>query len=204
MKIALIVAGIFTVLMVLSLALRKDNSPVGKACITCGAEAKFGYSEHAEEDPKKIKPMCLTCLVSQLKKDYSSFPGRAVVIQPAAGPPCYVFQPVKEWQAYFKESKIGPDVNSLLSKMELDCHDCGQKANYLWVEATGLTGDNFRNSLDDGLSGTLLLNNTKPISLCSKCVVKRIEKDLRYKNLSYLEVCGPKGDDNGFVIPMGY
>jgi hypothetical protein len=208
MKIVLIIAGCFVVLIVILIlvlfAIRKANLPLGKACVVCGAQAKFGYSEHAEEDAKKIKPMCLTCLVSQLKKDYTSFTGRAVVIQPAAGPPCYVFQPVKEWQAYFKESKIGPDVNSLLSKMESQCHDCGQKANYLWVESTGLTGDNFGNSLDNGLSETLLRHNPKPISLCSRCVVKRIEKDLRYKNLSYLEVCGPKGVGNGFVIPMGY
>lgn len=204
MKFILILLGCVFLLAILLSAIRKANSPLGKVCSICGGEAKFGYSEHAEEDAEKIKPMCLICLVSQLEKDYSNFAGRAVVIQPAAGPPCYVFQPVKEWQAYFKKSKIGADVNSLLAKMEPQCHDCGQRANYLWVESIGLTGDNFGKSLDDGLSETLLRHNPKPISLCAKCAVGRIAKDLRYKHLSYLEVCGRKGDDNGFVIPMGY
>ena len=204
MKFVLILLGCVFLLVILLFAIRKTKSPLDKPCVICGAEAKFGYSEHAEEDFQKIKPLCLKCLVSQLKKDYSSFSGRAVVIQPAAGPPCYVFQPVKEWQAYFTKSKLGADVNLLLAKMEPQCHDCGQRANYLWVESIGLTGDNFGKSLDDGLSETLLLHNSKPISLCAKCTVGRIEKDLRYKNLSYLEVCGPKGNDDGFVIPMGY
>jgi hypothetical protein len=34
--------------------------------------------------------------------------------------------------------------------------------------------------------------------------VKHIEKDLQWKDITYLEVCGPKGADDGFVFPMAY
>src|SRR5207249_4332128 len=99
--------------------------------------------EHAEEDAAKIKPMCLEHIMSKLERDYTSFGGRALVIEPADGPPCYVFQPVEEWRRSFKDSKIADDVTSLLAKMDTKCHDCGQGASYLWVESNGLNGDNF-------------------------------------------------------------
>lgn len=205
MRMLLIVLGCAAALiLVLLFATRKTKSLVGRACVVCGAESKYGYSEHAEEAPEKIRAMCLNCLVSQLGKDYASFAGRAVVVQPAGGPPCYVFQPVKEWREYFKESKIANDVLSLLASMETRCHDCGQKANYLWIESGGLTGDNFGETLDHGLTETLLRHNPKPISLCPRCCVKHMAGELEAKQLSYLEVCAPKGTGDGFVIPMGY
>jgi hypothetical protein len=200
----LIVLACIAILCVLLFAIRRTNSPLNKTCSTCGGESRFGYSDHAEEDAEKIRPMCLNCLLSPLEKDYSSFAGRAIVIQPAAGLPVYVYQPVKEWQEYFKESKIGANVNVLLLEMAPACHDCGQEADYLWVGSAGLTYDNYEKTLDDGLSATLLRNNPKPISLCAKCAVQHIAKDLRDNNLTYLEICGPKGDGNGFVIPMAY
>jgi len=88
--------------------------------------------------------------------------------------------------------------------MDTKCHDCGQTANYLWVESNGLTGDNFGETLNKGVSATLLRQNAAPISLCPKCCVKRVARALEAKRLSYLEVCAPKGNANGFVIPMGY
>lgn len=204
MKIVLILLGCIVVGVVIVLfARRKAQSPVGKACSICGAESRFGYDEYAE-DLEHIRPMCLKHLISQLEEDYTSFGGRAVVVQPADGPPCYVFQPVKEWHESFKDSRIPDDVLSLLARMETKCHDCGQAANYLWVESADLTGDNFGKTLDNGVSETLLRRNPKPISLCAKCCVKRISTDLETKHLTYLEVCAPKGKVDGFVIPMGY
>lgn len=204
MRIPLIVLGcVFVGIVIFLFARRREQSPVGKACAVCGAESKFGYDEYAE-DLDHIRPMCLKHLVSQLERDYTSFGGRAVVIQPAHGPPCYVFQPVKEWRESFKESKIADDVLSLLAKIETNCHDCGQTAKYLWVESNGLTGDNFGETLDKGVSETLLRHNPQPISLCAKCCVRHIAKELEAKRLSYLEVCAPKGNVDGFVIPMGY
>jgi hypothetical protein len=205
MKISLIVLGCVAIgLVVFLFIMRKDNSPLGKPCSVCGVKSSYGYSEHAEENADKIKPMCLNHLISRLGNDYQSFQGRAVVIEPADGPPCYVFQPVEEWRQAFKDSKIADDVSSLLAKMETKCHDCGQKANFLWVESHGLTGDNFGETLDKGMSATLLLHNSVPISLCAKCCVKHVARTLETKHLSYLEVCAPKGIVDGFIIPMGY
>ena len=181
---------------------KTDVWPVGKPCSLCGAESGYGYDKEAEE-LANIKPMCLTCLVAQLEKDYAAFAGRAVVIQPADGPPSYVFQPLKEWRQYVKKSKIADDTASLLAKLEPTCHDCGRKANFLWIESRGLNGDNFTETLDKGISETLLRGNPKPVSLCAKCCVGHIANDLRDKHISYGEVCSPRGAENGFVVPMG-
>lgn len=182
--------------------------PVSNVCSVCGAKrldgSQYGYSEFAEEDPAKMKPLCRQHLIAQLEIDYANYHEQALVIAPASGPPCYVFQPIKEWNNFFKDSKIGHDAEMLLVKMNPQCRDCGQKANYLWVESNGLTGDNFEETLDKGVSETLLIKNPEPISLCGKHSVQRIAAALEQQNVFYLEVCGPKGTDNGFVVPMGY
>ena len=182
--------------------------PVSNVCSVCGAKrldgSQYGYSEFAEEDPVKMKPLCRQHLIAQLEIDYANYHEQALVIAPASGPPCYVFQPIKEWNNFFKDSKIGHDAEMLLVKMNPQCRDCGQKANYLWVESNGLTGDNFEETLDKGVSETLLIKNPEPISLCGKHSVQRIAAALEQQNVFYLEVCGPKGTDNGFVVPMGY
>lgn len=204
MRILLIVLGCIVVFLAALFAIRKSKSPLNKPCSVCGRGSNFGYSEHAEEDPAKIQPMCLNCLVSRLEKDYTTFPGRAVVVEPAQGPPVYVFQAAKEWQESFKDTKVAEDVLALLAKMDPKCNDCGQKAKYLWVESSGLNGENFGESLDMGLTETVLRRNPTPISLCAKCSVRHIAKGLEAKHLSYTEVSAPKGSGDGFVIPMGY
>lgn len=182
--------------------------PVSRACSVCGATrsdgSQYGYSEFAEQDPTKMKPLCRQHLIAQLETDYANYHQRALVIAPASGPPCYVFQPIKEWNNFFKDSKIGHDAESLLATMNPQCQDCGQEAKYLWLESSGLTGDNFEETLDKGISKTLLVNNPKPISLCGKHCVQRIAAAFEKQNVFYLEVCSPKGADNGFVVPMGY
>lgn len=183
---------------------RKTKLPIVKRCSVCGADSKYGYSEHAEEEIKNIKSMCRKCLISQLQKDYTTFSGQAVVIQPAPGPPCYVFHSNKEWGEFFKESKMDDDARAYLLRMDTVCHDCGLKANFLWVESSGLTAYNFGNVLKKGFSETLLPKNRKPISLCGKCCVKHIAKTLEEKDITYLELCGPKGVGDGFVVPMAY
>ena len=209
MKTSLVtVAGLGVAASMFALFRRWHRWPVGNVCSICGVKRldgpQYGYSSHAEEDPAKMKPLCREHLMAQLETDYASYQERALVIQPAPGPPCYVFQPVMEWNNAFKDSKIGRDTEKLLSAMSLQCHDCSQKANYLWVESNGLTGNNFEETLDKGVSETLLINNPKPISLCGKHAVQRIAAALERQNIYYLEVCGPKGTDKGFVVPMGY
>jgi hypothetical protein len=207
----LVVIGAICLLVVIVIFLLRNRNakwPVSNMCSVCGAksqhDSQYGYSLHSEQEPEKMKPLCRKCLISQLEADYISFLGRAVVIQPAPGPPCYVFQPINEWNAAFKDSKIGSDAQSLLAGIEAKCSDCGQQANYLWIESSGLTGDNFEETLDKGPSPTLLQKNPKPISLCGKCCVVRIATDLEKRDIEYLEVCGPKGNADGFVVPMGY
>jgi hypothetical protein len=185
-------------------AVQRRNSPKGKTCCVCGAVSLFGYSTHAEQDANEIRPMCLKHLTLELGTDYESFHGRAVVVEPAPGPPCYVFQPIEEWGRAFKNTKITDDTTSLISKMDAKCHDCGQGANYLWAGSKGLNGENFGETLEQGISATLLRQNLAPVSLCPKCCVKRISNTLKENRLSYLEVCAPKGNGTGFVIPMGY
>jgi hypothetical protein len=205
MKVFLIILGCIVLAWIIySLFFRKKKPIMSKRCSLCGAESKYGYFQHAEEEMKNIRSMCRKCLITQLEKDYTAFSGRAVVIQPAPGPPCYVFHSNEEWGEFFKESKMDDDARAYLLRMETTCHDCGRKANFLWIESSGLTEYNFGNILRKGFSETLLPTNPKPVSLCGKCCVRHIAKGLEGRDISYLEVCGPKGVDDGFVAPMGY
>jgi hypothetical protein len=205
MKLFLIVLGcIVLAWFIHSFFFRKKKLPTVKRCSVCGAESKYGYSENAGEEIKKITSMCLKCLVPQLKNDYTTFSGRAVVIQPFPGPSRYVFHSNKAWGESFKESKMDDDARAYLLRMDALCRDCGQKANFLWVESRGLTAHNFGGVLRNGFSETLLKSNPKPVSLCGKCCMSRIAEDLKEREIAYLEVSGPKGADDGFIIPMAY
>jgi hypothetical protein len=204
MKIFLIILiCIIIAWIIYSLCFRKKKPSISRVCSVCGAEPKYGYSERAE-DIKKIKSMCRNCLLAKLEKDYGTFSGRAVVIQPVPGPPCYVFHSNEEWSKSFKESKMDDDARAYLLRMDPNCRDCGQKANFLWIESSGLTAQNFGNVLAKGFSDTLLPRNPKPISLCGKCCVKHVAREMAGKDLTYLEVSGPKGKEDGFVMPMAY
>jgi hypothetical protein len=205
MKLFVIVLGcVVFAWLIHSYFFRKKNLPTVKRCSVCGVESKYGYSETVEEGIKNIKSMCAKCLLSRLKNDYTTFSGRAVVIQPAPGPPCYVFHSNQEWGESFKESKMDDDAAAYLLRMDTLCRDCGQKANFLWVESKGLTAHNFGSVLRKGFCETLLPRNPKPVSLCGKCCVNHIAEKLKEKEIAYLEVSGPKGVDDGFVIPMAY
>jgi hypothetical protein len=94
------------------------------------------------------------------------------------------------------------EVRAYLLRMDTLCHECGQTAKFLWMESSGLTAHNFGNILKKGFSETLLPRNPKPFPLCGKCCVRHIAKELEGKDITYLEVRGPKGGEDGFVIPM--
>ncbi len=125
-------------------------------------------------------------------------------MQPAAGPPVYVFQPLATWQQHFNDSEMLKDVPALLRRMDAQCHDCRSTPKFVWVESQGLTADTFSEVLDRGVSATLLQHNPAPISLCAACCVERIARELSARDLSFLEVCSPAGAGAGFVLPMGY
>ena len=125
MKTFLIVLGCLVLAWIIySLFSKKTKVSIAKRCSVCGAESKYGYPEHAKKI-KNIKSTCRKCLVVQLEKDYTTFSGRAVVIQPVPGPPCYVFHSNREWSQFFKESKMDDDARTYLLRMDTSCHDCG-------------------------------------------------------------------------------
>ncbi len=200
----IVVCCIVLAWFIYSLFFRKKKTPTVKRCSVCSAPSKYGYTEKAEEKIKNLTFICFTCLVTQLRNDYAAFSGRAVVIQPVPGPPCYVFHSNKEWGEAFKESKMDDDSRAYLLRMDPLCRDCGQKANFLWVESNGLTAQNFGSVLRKGFLETLLPRNPKPVSLCGKCCVNHIAEELEEKEITYLEVTGPRGVDDGFIIPMAY
>jgi hypothetical protein len=182
---------------------KKTPLPTEQLCSQCGAPARHGHSMHAETEPEDIKPLCNKCLTTTLQREYSIFLGRAVVIEPVDGLPCYAFQDAKDWKEHFPNSAISDDTEKLLSGMKTSCSCCDKPAHYLWVESAGLDAKTFTQVLDDGISVTLLKENPPPVSLCGKCAVEHIAKSIEKKNIRYLEVCPPKGE-TGFVIPMGY
>ncbi len=148
--------------------------------------------------------MCLNCLKPEMDRDYKGFGGRAVIVAPAAGPPVYVFQPIKVWNEHFPGSIIATDVNLLVERINSTCHECSKNARFLWIESRGLNGKNFVEVLDQGVSQTLLKGNAPSVSLCATCCLTHIFRDLESKHISYLEICSPKGNESGFVLPMGY
>ena len=98
-----------------------------KTCANCGSPAQFGYSHEAESELEDILNLCFTCLVRKLTDDYGSYEGRAVVLQPAAGFPCYVFQSSSRWP----DSKLAREVAELFSATDEACNQCGSNAHYL-------------------------------------------------------------------------
>jgi hypothetical protein len=183
---------------------RRGRSPLDRPCSDCGASSRFGYGEHPETKLEALRPVCVDCLKRLLIADYGRFANRAVVVQPAPGPPVYVFQSAVAWQARFRDSEMAKDVQALLDDMGRECDDCRETAKFLWIESLGLTADTFEQVLARGVRATLLQNNPAPVSLCGHCCVERISGDLTARNLSYLEVCAPVGPEPGFVLPMGY
>ncbi len=183
---------------------RKKTPPVVVACSVCQEPAPYGCSDQAEASPEDIRPLCLKCLDRQLHIDYDAFSGRAVVVEPASGPPVYVFQVASKWNEHFENSRMANDVLSMLERMDTECRGCGRGARFLWVTSDGLSDRHFEVVLDRGLSDTLLQTNPTPLPLCAGCCVARISETPEARNISYLEVCSPKGDEAGFVVPMGY
>ena len=162
-----------------------------KECARCGQQAAHGYSQIAESDSKQITPLCLSCLIDQLSRDYAEFRGRALVIAPAAGLPCYIF----------REQGISSD---LLHKIDI-CADCNEQAHCLWMHSQGLTIETFGDVLGKEPERTLLTwGNPAPTPLCGVCTAKCIGKSLQEDGLEFFEVCSPHSEQEGMVVPMAY
>jgi hypothetical protein len=166
------------------------RGPRKKQCARCGQQAAHGYSQVAESDAKQIMPLCLSCLVEQLRRDYAEFRGCAVVIAPAAGLPCYVF----------REQKI---FSSLLQRIDI-CANCKAQARCLWMPSQGLTIENFGEVVEKGPEQTLFTWGNVAESLCGTCTSSRIGKELQAGNFEFFEVCSPHDQQEGLVLPMAY
>ena len=169
-------------------------------CVNCGSSSHFGYSSGPESKPEDIVKFCFTCLVAKLTDDYQQYQGKAFVIQPAAGFPCYVFQPKTRWA----DSKFAKEITEMFSRTDETCNHCGSNVHFLWMTSNGLNQTNFEQVLSKGPSETLMRwGNSQPILLCGGCCVKLIAKAIQDHSLSFYEVCSPLSGD-GFVMPMGY
>jgi hypothetical protein len=178
------------------------RSPRNRLCAHCGQRAAHGYSEAAEADSKRIAPLCLACLVVQLRKDYGEFHGRAIVVAPAVGTPCYVFRELSSLQG--ESSEASGDFALLLRQIE-GCTDCKKSASCLWIGSRGLTLETFSSVLEMGPRKTLLSwGNPAPVSLCGLCTAGRIARSMSEDAYEFFEVCTPHQDQQGIVLPMAY
>jgi len=196
-RLILLVAAVIAGLGALVLRLRRKK-PDKKLCARCGALAMHGYSKAAESALDDIVPLCVPCLLERLHEDYCTYDGRAVVIQPVAELPCYVFRPKSDW-----DEQPRADLDILLAGLQNQCSSCANPARYLWVNA--LEAGPVANLPQMGITQTLLAaSGARPISLCARCLVQRIARSFAGQEAGYLEVCGPRGHEDGLVTAMGY
>ncbi|MGA9526552.1 MAG: hypothetical protein WBS24_00410 [Terriglobales bacterium] len=195
---AAVVLGCAAVLSIISRTKHR-----AKACAQCGKRSSHGYSRAAqdggrEKDRSDSVPLCVDCLLKRLDEDYSSFGGRAVVVQPVAELPCYVFRPQQDWGEAVKN-----DAESILAEMEIRCSSCGNESRYAWVNA--LEPGPVAKLRTEGIRNALLnAARAHPVALCPRCTLRRIEHSLRAQEGGYLEICGPHGRKDGVVSGMGY
>lgn len=156
-----------------------------------------GYSRTAESAPEDIVPLCVQCLLQRLDEDYCTYDGHAVVIQPVAELPCYVFRPKSDW-----DEPLHAEVGTLLAGLQNQCSSCTNPARYLWVKA--LAAVPVANLPKLGITHTLLApSSARPVSLCARCTVQRIARSFAGQEGGYVEVCGPRGGEDGLVTAIG-
>jgi len=169
-----------------------------KLCARCGSPATHGYSKTAESAPDDIVALCVPCLLERLDEDYCTYDGRAVVIQPVAELPCYVFRPKSSWG-----DPLRSELDTLLAGLQHHCASCTNPARYVWVNA--LEAGPVASLPAIGITHTLLATTAnRPLSLCARCCVKRIARSFAGQEAGYVEVCGPRGSEDGLVTAIGY
>jgi len=192
----LILAAVLALAAAAILRITRKKHP-SKVCAECGKPSANGYSKTAKSEANEIVPLCVDCLLRRLDEDYTIYDGRAVVVQPVAELPCYVFRPVAEWS-----ETVRNDVESILAGIEARCHSCGQETRYAWVNA--LEPGPVAKLPDLGIRHTLLTGaGAHAIGLCARCTVTRIGHSLTAQEGGYLEICGPRGSEDGVVSGVG-
>jgi hypothetical protein len=135
------------------------KKPANKRCARCGAPAMHGYSKAAESAPEDIVPLCVPCLLERLDEDYCTFERHAVVIQPVAELPCYVFRPKSDWG-----EPLQAELDTLLAGLQDHCSSCTNPARYLWVNA--LDAGPVANLPQMGITQTLLAPGSAHFPVC--------------------------------------
>jgi hypothetical protein len=196
-RLILLVAAVIAGLGAAVLRLTRKKL-ANKLCAGCGEPAMHGYSKTAESPPEDIVPLCVPCLLGRLDEDYCTYDGRAVVIQPVAELPCYVFRPKSDW-----DEQLRAELDTLLAGLQNQCSSCTNPARYLWVNA--LEAGPVAKLPKMGITHTLLAaSGARPISLCARCSVQRIARSFAGQEAGYVEVCGPRGGEDGLVTAIGY
>lgn len=181
---------------VLSIISRRKHK--AKACAQCGQRSSHGYSRAGKAGQNDTMPLCVACLLKRLDEDYCTYDGRAVVVQPVAELPCYVFRPNADWC-----EAVRNDAEGILASLEAQCRSCGQPPRYAWINALEAAPVAKLPSL--GIRQALLtVASAHPVALCARCTVRRIEHSLTAQEGGYLEICGPYGSSDGVVAGMGY
>jgi len=192
----LIVAAVLILSAAILMAVMRKKHPP-KVCAQCGKGSSYGYSKVAETGDGDIIPLCVDCLLQRLDADYLTYDGRAVVVQPVAELPCYLFRPKADWG-----EAVRSDLEFVLAGLEERCHSCGEEARYAWLNA--LEPAPVAKLPKVGIRQTLLTAGTRPVALCARCTVRRIGHSLSVQEGGYLEVCGPQGSEDGVVCGIGY
>ena len=192
-SIVLIVAAALAVAAAAALKITMAKKHPAKVCAECGRPSAHGYSKTAESGAAEIVPFCADCLMRRLDEDYSTYKGRAIVVQPVAELPCYVFRPSSYWS-----EAVRRDLDSILAGPKARCQSCGEQAQYAWVNA--LEPGPVAKLPKLGIRQTLLAGaGAHPVPLCAKCAVKRIGHSLSAQEGGYVEICGPQGSEDGVV-----
>ena len=192
-SIVLIVAAALAVAAAAALKITMAKKHPAKVCAECGRPSAHGYSKTAESAVGEIVPLCVDCLMQRLGEDYSNYEGRAVVVQPVAELPCYVFRPSSYWS-----EAVRRDLDSMLAEVQTRCQSCGEQAQYAWVNA--LEPAPVAKLPKLGIRETLLAGaKAQPTSLCAKCTLRRIGNNLSVQEGGYVEICGPRGSEDGVV-----
>lgn len=153
----------------------------------CGDKAIGGYSPRSESLPEEIEPICDTCARSRLSEQIQKFDFRAIVFQPSAEEPCYVFRPLS-----FLDKSLLETVDKLLSQIGPNCEDCNLQARFLWVPKPMEQEAFFR-----GLDVVTLPRQ----SLCARCCASKVRGYCG--QFAFLEICGPASEP-GIQVAMGY
>jgi len=199
-SIVLIVAAVLAVAAAVALKITTGKKHPAKVCAECGrpsahgySKAAHGYSKTAESGAGEVVPLCVDCLMRRLDEDYSTYKGHAIVVQPVAELPCYVFRPSSDWS-----EAVRKDLESILIGPSARCQSCGEQAQYAWVNA--LEPGPVAKLPKLGIRQTLLAGaGAHPVPLCAKCAVKRIGHSLSAQEGGYVEICGPQGSEDGVV-----